>query len=395
MGDVFLKRKKKILVVTGSRSEYGLFYNILKLIKSSKELDLLLVVTGMHLSPEFGYTVNEIIQDGFSISEQVEMVVSSDNPVGIAKSMGLGMIGFADCFKRLQPDLLLILGDRYEIFAAASAAMALNIPIAHISGGDLTEWTMDEQIRHAITKMSHLHFVAIEQHAERVRQMGEEKWRVNVVGEPCIDNINSIDKLTKGQISKILGINFNRTTVLVTYHPVTLEVENTTVHIQNLLKALDRVDAEVVFTYPNADSGGRVIISKIENFRKTHPNTKVFKSLGVKLYLNLLSHVDVIVGNSSSGIVEAPSFKVPAVNIGKRQQGRLFAENTICTTEETESISRGIEKALSHEFRKSLLHMKNPYDKGGAAKKIIRVLTGVEITPKLRNKKFIEDGRNA
>lgn len=379
---------KKIAVVTGSRAEYGLLSNTLRLIVSSNDLDLLLIVTGMHLSPEFGYTVDEVTKDGFTIAERVEMVLSSDTPVGMGKSIGLGVIGFVDCFKRLEPDILVVLGDRFEIFAAVTAAMAMNLPIAHISGGDVTEGSIDEQIRHAITKMSHLHFVAMERHAQRVRKMGEEAWRVHVVGEPCIDSIRSMEKMSKQDVRRAIGVDLCRTTAFVTYHPVTLQPSETATQVRNLFSVLDRLDADIILTYPNADSGGRLIIKEIEEFIKTHPHAKAFKSLGSKLYLNLLANVDVIIGNSSSGIVEAPSFKLPSVNIGKRQQGRLMPGNVICTTEDACSIEQGIKKALSPEFKKSLHRLKNPYDKGGAAEKIVSVLSEMELGTRLLCKKF-------
>jgi GDP/UDP-N,N'-diacetylbacillosamine 2-epimerase (hydrolysing) len=388
-----MRALKKIAVVTGSRAEFGLLSNTLRLIDSSRDMELLLVVTGMHLSPEFGFTVDEIVKDGFKIADRIEMILSSDSPVGIGKSIGLGIIGFMDCFRKLTPDILVVLGDRYEIFAAVTAAMVLNLPVAHISGGDVTEGAIDEQIRHAITKISHLHFVAIEQHAQRVRQMGEEAWRVHVVGEPCIDAIRNTKILTKKQLSKILSVSFNRTTAFVTYHPVTLQLTETAARVRSFLDALDKFDMDIIFTYPNADACGRLIIGEIEDFVRTHSNAVAFKSLGSKVYLNLLANVDIIIGNSSSGIVEAPSFKLPAVNIGNRQKGRLMPGNVICTVEETHAIFRGIKKALSPQFIKSLQRLKNPYDKGGTARKIVKVLSETKLGPALLNKKFIGWGK--
>lgn len=381
--------RKKICVVTGSRAEYSILYHTLKRIGESKDFELLLVVTGMHLSKEFGYTVDEIIKDGFSITERVEMLISSDSTAAIGKSIGLGIIGFVDCLKRLRPNILLIVGDRYEIFAAAVAAMAINLPIAHVSGGELTEGAIDEQIRHAITKMSHIHFVAIEENAERVKQMGEEPWRVYIVGGPWVENINNMEKISKDKLAKILGVNFSSTTILVTYHPVTLQLAETSTHIKNLLDALDELDAEIIFTYPNADAGGRIIISAIEQFVKAHPKAKIFKSLGSKLYLNLLSHVDLVVGNSSSGVVETQSFRLPVVNIGGRQGGRLLTENIICTSQKKDGILKGIKKGLGKEFKKDIANMKNPYDRGGVAENIVKVLTNLDFGPKLLRKKFV------
>ena len=381
--------KRKICVVTGSRAEYGVLHLTLKHIDESKDLELLLVATGMHLSKEFGYTVDEIIKDGFLPTDRIEMLMSSDTTVGIGKSIGIGVVGFTDCLKRIDPDIMLIVGDRYEIFAAAIAAMAINLPIAHISGGEITEFAIDEQIRHAITKMSHVHFVALEENAERVKQMGEEAWRVHVVGGPWVDNIKYMKKISKDKLKKLLNVNLSHPTILVTYHPVTLQVAETGLHIKNLLDALSEVEAEIIFTYPNADAGGGIIISAIEAFVKSCPKAKAFKSLGSLLYLNLLSHVDLVVGNSSSGVVETQSFKLPVVNIGSRQKGRLITENIICTNTEKTSISKGIRNGLSKEFRKEISGMQNPYNQGGAAEKIVTVLSSIDLGPKLLRKKFM------
>jgi len=381
--------KKKICVVTGSRAEYGILFHTLKRIEESKDLELQLVVTGMHLSKEFGYTVDEIIKAGFPIAERIEMLLSSDSTVGIGKSVGLGVIGFTDCLKKLKPDIMLIVGDRYEIFAAAIAAMTVNVPIAHISGGEITEGAVDEQIRHAITKLSHVHFVTNQENAQRVKQMGEEPWRVQTVGGCWVDNIINMEKMTKESITEKLGIKFLRPLILVTYHSVTLEVEKTGEYIKNLLDAFSQIGGEIIFTYPNADSGGRVIISAIDKFIKKYSKARAFKSLGSVLYLNLLSYVDLVVGNSSSGVVETQSFKVPVVNIGNRQKGRLITENIICSTESKDSILAAIKKGLSPEFKKSISDMKDPYDKGGAAENIVKALSELKLGPKLLNKKFI------
>ncbi|HAH05413.1 MAG TPA: UDP-N-acetylglucosamine 2-epimerase (hydrolyzing) [Elusimicrobia bacterium] len=380
--------KRRICVVTGSRAEYGVLSNILRVIRRSKRLELRLVVTGMHLSKEFGHTVDEIVADGIPIAERVESQLSSDGTSAVAKSMGLGIIGLADCFTRLKPDLLLLTGDRYEIFAAAAAATVLNLPIAHVSGGELTEGAIDEQLRHAITKMSHIHFVSLEENAARVRQMGEESWRVHVIGGPWIDNIRRMKRLSRARLRKTLGARLSRPTILVTYHPVTLQLGETARHVRNLLAALAEVDAEILFTYPNADAGGRVIISAIEGFARAHPNAKVFKSLGSLLYLNLLSVVDLMVGNSSSGVVETQSFRLPVVNIGNRQAGRLIADNVLCVREEKADILRGIRKGLDEDFRRGLAGMKNPYGRGGAAERIERILARVDLGPKLLKKRF-------
>jgi UDP-hydrolysing UDP-N-acetyl-D-glucosamine 2-epimerase len=382
---------KKICVVTGSRAEYGLLTSTLRLIESSRDLSLQLVVTGAHLSPEFGNTVDEIVRDGFKISRRVKSLSVSRDAAAVGRSIGCGITGIADALKSLKPDIVMILGDRFEIFAAAAAAMSLNIPIAHISGGDVTRYSMDEQIRHAITKMSHIHFVSLEEHAARVKQMGEEPWRVHVVGEPCIDNIRNLKMMSRQQVGSLLGLDlFRRPLMLVTFHPVTLQPNQTSQQIKSLVRALSMFEGQKIFTYPNADTGGRTIISEMERFAKNRRDIKVFKSLGTELYLNILSHADVIIGNSSSALVEAPSFRLPAVNVGKRQHGRLAPGNVISVSGSTSSIVEGIKKALSGRFRSSIRGMKNPYDRGGAAKKMVNIISRLELGGSLLDKKFVE-----
>lgn len=384
--------KTKICVVTGSRAEYGLLKPLLTALKMDRSFELHLAVTGMHLSHEFGYTVSEIIHDGFSVADRVEMLLSVDTPAGIGKSIGIGVIGFVDCYKKLQPDMILVAGDRFEIFAAVIAASVMNLPITHFSGGDITEGAIDNQIRHAITKLSHVHFVGVETSAQRVKQMGEEPWRVNVVGELCLDNVKNLIKMTKDEFEKEFGIKLSeRPLIVVTYHPVTLQPEQTKIEFKNLLEVLDSYkNATIIFTYPNADSGGRFIIASIRKFLLAHPNAKAFRSLGVNLYLNLLLHANLCVGNSSSGLVEAPSFCLPVVNIGDRQTGRLLAKNVICAPGDKQSIRAAIQKALNSKFRKSLLGMKNPYEKGSAVRNTIRALNKLRPRQELLNKKFIE-----
>ena len=379
----------KICVVTGSRAEYGLLRNTLQEIEESKELELLLVVTGAHLCKEFGYTIDEIIRDGFPIADVIEMQLSSDTTVGVGKSVGLGIIGFVECLRRLIPDMMLVVGDRYEIFAAASAAMTSNVPIAHISGGEITEGAIDEQIRHALTKMSHIHFTTAEDNTQKVRQMGEEAWRVHTVGGLWVDNINSLKRINREELCEKLNIDLSSPCIMVTYHPVTLELDEVETQIDNLLESLDKIEAEIIFTFPNADAGGRIIISKIQEFVKSHPKAKAFHSLGILLYHNLFYHVDLIVGNSSSGMYETQSSKIPVVNIGNRQKGRLATENIICVTEQKDSILAGIHKGLSKEFKDSIANMKNPYDLGGASNKIVQVLSNLPSKSELLRKKFV------
>jgi GDP/UDP-N,N'-diacetylbacillosamine 2-epimerase (hydrolysing) len=381
--------KKKICVVTGSRAEYGVLRHTLNKINKSENLQLSLVVTGMHLSQEFGYTINEIIKDGFNVDAKVEMLMSSNTNVGVGKSIGLGIISMVDRLETIDPDMVLIVGDRYEIFAVAAATMALNIPLAHISGGEITEGAIDEQIRHAITKMSHIHFVAIDENAQRVRQMGEETWRVHTVGGPWVDNINYLEKINSEELKKKLNVTFSRPIILVTYHSTTLQLKDTNDFISNLLGALKQIEADIIFTYPNADAGGRIIIDAIESFVKNHSNARLFKSMGGRLYLNTLSQIDLLVGNSSSGMVETQAFKLPVVNIGDRQKGRMITKNIICSPEKEDDILKAVEKGLSKTFRNSLENMENPYDKGGVADNIVNILSEVKFGMELMHKKFI------
>ena len=381
--------KKKICAVTGSRAEFGLIKHVLKKIEQTDGLEFSLVVTGAHLSKEFGYTVDEIVQEGFSIAERVEMLMSSDTSVSIGKSIGLGVISLTECLKKLDPDILLIVGDRYEIFAAATAAMVNNIPIAHISGGEITEGAIDEQIRHALTKMSHIHFTTADENTNRILQMGEEAWRVHTVGGLWNENIRNLSKLSKLDLKAMLGLEFLWPTILVTYHPTTLQLGQVGTDIEDLLDVLGQLDAEIIFTYPNADAGGRVIVSKIKEFVAKHPKAKAFESLGSTYYLNVLSYVDLVVGNSSSGMVETQRFKLPVVNIGERQKGRLITENIILAEGTKNNISSAIQKALSKEFKQRISTMRDPYYKEDVATNIVRVLSELPSKPTLLRKQFV------
>lgn len=381
-------KTKKICAVTGSRAEFGVLSHTLRQLASAPQLTFQLVVTGMHLSREFGYTMDEILDYGFQPTETVEMMLSSDTSVGMGKSIGLGVISMTDCLSRLAPDLLLVIGDRYETFAAATAAMALNIPIAHISGGEITEGAIDEQMRHAITKMSHLHFVTLEENARIVKQMGEESWRVHVVGGPWIDNIKTLEEIPKEDLSKRLGLDLGEPTILVTFHPVTLELNETKNQIDNLLTALAKTRMQTIFTYPNADAGGRIIIEAIKQFCAQEPKAIACQSLGSKVYLNMLRHVCLMAGNSSSGMVETQGFRLPVVNIGSRQKGRMLTDNIINCPPEADAIYNAIMTGLSPEFRDRVTKMKNPYDSGGVAKNILSVLADLPDRATLLNKKF-------
>ena len=382
-------KRKKVCAITGSRAEYGLMRRTLIEIEHSKNLELNLIVTGAHLSKEFGYTIDEIVKDGFHIDDTVEMLLSSDSTSSIGKSLGLGIIGYVDCFKRLSPDIIFIVGDRYEIFAAATAAMVMNVPIAHASGGEITEGAIDEQIRHSITKMSHIHFTTEENNSNIIRQMGEEPWRIHTVGGLWVDDLVNLKKKSRNELQKNLDVNLISPVILVTYHPETLSLDDTEDQINNLIGALKEIDAEIIFTYPNADASGRIIISKINEFVMNYPNVKAYKSLGRTLYFSLLQYCDLVVGNSSSGMVETQSYKLPVVNIGNRQKGRKVTGNIIHSSGEKKSNLSSIKKGLSKEFRDSIKNMDNPYGKEGAGKEIVRILSDLSLTNKLLNKQFI------
>lgn len=373
--------KRKVCVVTGTRAEYGLLYWVIRGIDADPALELQLVVTGMHLSPEFGLTYQAIEADGFSIDAKVEMLLSSDSPTGIAKSIGIGVIGLSDAFARLDPDVVVLLGDRFEILAAAQAAMVARIPIAHIHGGEATEGAIDEAIRHAVTKMSHFHFVTTEAYRARVIQLGEAPERVWNVGAPGIDNLHRMDLLGRDQLEDALGFALGRPTLLVTYHPATLSRTPVARSIEELLRALESFpNARVVFTKANADTDGRVINSLVERFASERPDrARVFASLGQLRYLSLLKYSDVVIGNSSSGIIEAPAVKTPTVNLGDRQRGRVRADSVIDVPEEAEAIAAAIGKALSPSFREQTLRTQSPYGGGGAAERILECLREAEL----------------
>jgi len=368
--------RRKICVVTGSRAEYGLLYWLMKEIQDDSALELQIIVTGMHLSPEFGLTWKQVEQDGFIIHRKVEMLLSSDTPVGISKSIGLGVIGFADALECLQPDVLVVLGDRFEIFAACQAAMTHRIPIAHIHGGEITEGAVDDAIRHAITKMSHLHFTATESYRQRVIQLGEQPQRVFNAGAPGLDNIFRLQLLDKPQLEQAIGFKLGKRNLLVTFHPVTLENATAASQFGNLLKALDCFDdSHIIFTLPNADADGRVIIGMIEQYRQRFPERIAsFVSLGSLRYLSALKYMDAVVGNSSSGLIEAPAFKIGTINIGDRQKGRLCADSVIHCEPEVDAIVQAFNRLFSEKFQESLKTVENPYGNSGASAKIKELL---------------------
>ena len=383
---------RKIAVITGTRAEYGHLFWTIKGIHESPELELQLVVTGMHLSPEFGMTVKEIEKDGFPITERVEMLLSSDTESAISTSMGLGMIGFANVYERLKPDILVVLGDRFEVLSAVSAATPFRIPVAHIHGGESTEGLIDEPIRHAITKMSHIHFTSTDTYKKRVIQMGERPENAFCFGAPGLDNIFNLKLMDREELSQDLGIPDNGKLGVVTYHPVTLVKSTSEYQMSELLKALgERSYIYWVFTLPNADTGNRCIIDMIEDFVSTNPDKgKAFASLGNLRYLSLLSHAELMVGNSSSGIIEAPAFELPVVNIGDRQRGRIRAQNVIDVVGCKENISGALNKAVSTEFKSGLKGMRNPYGEGHSSESIVSRLKGISLDETLIKKRFYE-----
>lgn len=380
--------QRKIAVVTGSRAEYGHLFWVIHEVHEDPELILQLVVCGMHLSPEFGFTVREIEADGFPIAERVEMLLSSDSEIGISTSIGLGVMGFARAFDRLKPDILVLLGDRFEVLAAATAAMVARIPIAHIHGGESTEGAIDEPIRHAVTKMSHIHFPATEIYARRISQMGEDPQRIFPFGAPGLDHVRRGNLMDRKALLQELGIDPQERIAVVTYHPVTLEFSTARAHMEHLIQALRGRDLALVFTYANADTGGRVINQMIQDFVGKKPRAYAFPSLGQRRYLGLLQAAEVVVGNSSSGIIEASALKVPAVNIGDRQRGRVRGPNVIDCGVETHEIETALDRALSPDFRWSLKDMVSPYGEGLASPRIVSILKSIPLGEGLLKKRF-------
>ena len=380
---------RKVCVVTGTRAEYGIMQNLIKLLHEDPELELQLLVTGMHLSPEFGNTIETIIADGFPISKKVEVLLSSDTPIGISKTMGLGMISFAEALNELAPDIMVVLGDRFEIFSAVAAAMIARIPVGHIHGGEATEGLIDEPIRHSITKMSHVHFPATEEYRNRIIQLGEQPERVFCTGTPGLDNIMSLDLLSKEEFEKSIEFALEDSpTALLTFHPVTLDFSSAEEQFGEVLAALSaRPEMKVIFTMPNSDTDGRVIIKMINHFVANNPKRyKAFVSLGQLRYLSALKHVDLVIGNSSSGLIEAPSFKIPTINIGDRQKGRIKASSVINCEPTESSIIQALNKAFDNDFRASLRALNNPYGEAGASEKIKDILRDFDLENIIKKK---------
>lgn len=372
---------RKICIVTGSRAEYGLLYWLMKEVRVDVDLQLQVVVTGAHLSPEFGLTFQQIEADGFTIDAKVEMLLSSDSGVGITKSMGIGVIGFADALDRLKPDIMVVLGDRFEMLAAAQVALVLRIPIAHIHGGETTEGAFDEGIRHAISKMAQWHFVAAEPYRKRVIQLGETPDRVFNFGAPGLDHLQCLEWMDRPSLEKSLALKLAPPVFLVTYHPATLGQQKPIEAMNELLAALDEFPrATVVFTYPNADTGGRALIERLNQWIATNKHrAAASSSLGQQRYLSLMRESDVIIGNSSSALTEAPVLKKAAVNIGDRQEGRLKATSVLDAEERTDSIIDGIKRALSEDFRASLPATQSLYGSGDVSRRVKNTLKVVAI----------------
>jgi len=380
---------KKICIITGTRAEYGLLYWLMKEIQEDIDLELQIIATGMHLSPEFGQTWEQIFEDGFTINKKIEMLLSSDTPVGITKSMGVGLIGFAEAYETLKPDIIVVLGDRFEILAAVSAAMVARIPIAHIHGGELTMGAIDDSIRHAITKMSHLHFAAADEYRNRIIQMGEHPKTVFNFGSPALDLIKKIKLLNRDAFQRAINFPLIKKNLIVTYHPVTLENNTSQEQFEELLNALDTLsDTHIIFTKPNADTDGRVIIKMIDDYVKLNSDKAIsFVSMGPLLYLSALQFMDAMVGNSSSGLTEAPSFKIGTINIGDRQKGRIKASSVIDCNPTNKSISQALTTLYSNEFQLQLLQVSNPYGQGEASVNIKKILKSIE-TKRLLKKNF-------
>ena len=385
---------KTIGVVTTSRADYGIYRPILEKIQSQRQFKLQLFVSGTHLSRKFGRTITAIEKDGFPIAARIPIPVDSDSPQDMARSMGRCTQGFAQALARLpklrRPDIVLVLGDRYEMFAAAAAIVPFNIPLAHLHGGESTYGAIDENFRHAITKLSHLHFVATQEYARRVMQLGEETWRVIVSGAPSLDHLRTLERLDRRALEARYGLRLEPEPLLVTFHPVTLEYEQTEWQAAELLAALRAFERPIVFTLPNADTNGRVIIRMIETFVREHPNARLIENLGTQHYFSMMFCAAAMVGNSSSGIVEAPSFGLPVVNIGTRQQGRLRAANVVDVGYPREAITQGIAQALAPDFRARLRHLTNPYGDGHAAVVIVRRLKETPLDLRLIQKQFVD-----
>ena len=387
-------KKRSICIVTTSRADYGLLSRLMEEIRNDPDLRLQIITAGMHLSPEFGLTYRQIEQDGFEIDSKIDMLLSADSEPAMAKAIGLGLISFADALNDLQPDILVLLGDRFELLSAAVAALMQKIPIAHIHGGETSQGAVDEAVRHAVTKMASIHFPATEAYRKRIIQMGENPEHVFNFGAPGLDHIYREKLLSKPELENHLQFKLTGSVAIVTYHPVTLETTGALSQIANVLEAIASSGIKTVFTKSNADAHGREINREIARFCESNPGRfRFFDNLGQKVYLSCLKNLDLMVGNSSSGLTEGPSFKIPVVNIGDRQKGRIKADNIIDVGYEVDQIRAGIAKAVSQKFRQSIQDIRNPYDKytdGRTSFRIKETLKSIELSERLIKKMFYD-----
>ena len=383
-----MNTKRKICVVTGTRAEYGLLQPIMQAIKEDQVLELQLVVTGMHLSPEFGLTYKTIEDDDFEISEKIEILLSSDTSIGVAKAIGLATISFSETLDRLKPDFIMVLGDRFELLAVAQVALVSRIPIVHLAGGDVTEGAFDEAIRHSITKMSQLHFVTNKESEKRVHQLGEDPENIHLVGNPGLDHLNSLKLMEKNELEKSLRYSFKSKNILVTFHSVTLDNAPAVNSFSALLEALDSLgeDIGIIFTRPNADTEGRQLIKMLDEYVEDRSNCIAYTSLGQLRYLSTVALVDVVVGNSSSGILEVPSLKTATVNIGDRQKGRLRADSII----DCEPITENIKESIQQAFKLDCSTVVNPYGDGNTTERVLKVLREINHPERLIKKHFYD-----
>lgn len=379
---------RTIGVVTTSRADYGIYLPLLRRLREDPGMDLRLFVTGMHLAPGFGQTVKTIETDGFTIQDRVDMLLASDTPEGISKSMGLGVLGFAQTYSRWKPDILVVLGDRFEMHAAALAALPFRIPVAHIHGGELTFGAIDDSLRHSMTKLSHLHFVATEEYAHRIVQLGEEPWRITVCGGLSLDNLKELDLMPLEELSSFCGEKLENPFLLVTFHPVTMEYDRSGEQVEQLLKALRQVEFQTLITMPNADTGNQIIRRRIESFCSQNFSAHAVENLGTRGYFSAMFHASAMVGNSSSGIVEAASFKLPVVNVGTRQGGRARNSNIIDVGYTSEEILEGIRKSQDPAFRESLNNLRNVYERGSASGSITKRLRETPLDDRILLKRF-------
>ena len=374
--------KRTIAVITTSRADYSHLYWPLRDLSENGNVDLKIIALGSHLSPEFGNTVQEIEKDGFRIDSRIECLLSSDTDVGMAKTIGVATLSLADLFGKMRPDLLLLIADRYEMLAPAAVALALRIPIAHIEGGEVSEGAIDDAVRNALTKLSHIHFTSTPAARNRVIAMGEEEWRVHRAGAPSLDHLRRQLLLSRDELEKRLQLNLQMPTILVAYHPMTI-ARDTLQEVEALLTALGSLSEQILFCYPNADAGSRALIERTKSFIASRRNGKVFSNLDTVTYLSLLRQVDMLVGNSSSGIMESASLSMPTVNVGLRQQGRERPRNVLDAVADPNSILQAISRARTSEFRECLSGMINPYGEGRASETIVRVLTTVPLSQTL------------